>query len=90
MQFDYIPQGTCSRQISFNLDGEKITDIKFTGGCSGNLKGICALANGQSATKLITALRGLQCGNKGTSCPDQLARAIEHALDTQNHATPND
>lgn len=84
MHFQYIPQGTCSRRIEFDIDNEGIvTNISFLGGCNGNLKGICALANGQHAADLIRQLQGLQCGAKGTSCPDQFACALSEAMKNQ-------
>lgn len=74
--FTYNTKGTCSRQIIFDVDGEnKIHNVKFIGGCSGNLQGISKLVEGKSIDEVETSLRGIKCrANK--SCPDQLAEAI--------------
>ncbi len=72
----YTPQGTCSRKIEFDIENGKVYNIRFTGGCNGNLKGICALSDGKDTKEIISLLGGIQCGMKGTSCPDQLARAL--------------
>ena len=72
----YSTKGTCSRQILFNVtDDGKVYDVKFIGGCSGNLQGIAKLVNNQSIDDVISKLKGIKCrGN--TSCPDQLATAL--------------
>ncbi len=81
MKIQYIPTGTCSRMIEIDVDHQGIvTDMCISGGCNGNLQGISALCRGRKATEVAGALRGLTCGNKGTSCPDQIARAIEAAM----------
>ena len=81
MSYTYHTHGTCSRQITFDLDEEgKVRNVKFLGGCNGNLQGIAALVEGQPAEKLIQKLRGINCNGKGTSCPDQLAKAIDEIL----------
>ena len=80
MRYSYTTKGVCSRQISFDLEDGIIKNISFVGGCNGNLKGICSLAEGISADEVIKRLHGIKCGNKDTSCPDQLAVAIETAL----------
>lgn len=73
----YQTQGTCSRQIDIVLsDYNTIEDIRFEGGCNGNLKGICALVKGRKASEVKAMLEGITCGSKSTSCPDQLARAL--------------
>lgn len=78
MTYTYKPTGVCSRQINIEIsDDGKIKDISFIGGCNGNLKGISALAKGRTPEEVIGVLKGIQCGFKGTSCPDQLARALE-------------
>lgn len=78
MTYTYKPTGVCSMQITIDInDDETIDDIKFLGGCNGNLKGIAALAKGKTMDEVITSLKGIKCGMKGTSCPDQLARALE-------------
>ena len=76
----YRTKGTCSRQIDLTIEDGIITDVKFYGGCNGNLQGISRLVIGQRAEDVAKTLKGVDCGGKGTSCPDQLARAIESAL----------
>jgi len=74
----YIPAGTCSKRIDIDIDGDGlISDVCFTGGCNGNLKGICSLVRGMRPEDVKKRLNGIQCGTKGTSCPDQLCRALE-------------
>ena len=81
MSYTYNTHGTCSRQITFDLDEEgKVHNVKFLGGCNGNLQGIAALVEGQPAEDVIQKLRGINCNGKGTSCPDQLAKAIDEIL----------
>ncbi|MDE5642133.1 MAG: TIGR03905 family TSCPD domain-containing protein [Muribaculaceae bacterium] len=77
--YEYTPCGTCSRRIDIEIDqdGRRLGNVAFTGGCNGNLKGIAALVKGQDIDSVAATLRGIECGNKGTSCPDQLARALE-------------
>ncbi|MDE6085261.1 MAG: TIGR03905 family TSCPD domain-containing protein [Muribaculaceae bacterium] len=77
MKYSYITSGTCSRNIDFEIENGVITNVSFNGGCNGNLKGISALVNGLTPSQVIERLKGIQCGHKGTSCPDQLARALE-------------
>lgn len=75
--FTYIPQGVCSRQIDLTVSDEGIVErVQFTGGCSGNTQGVAALAKGRSVEEVAGLLRGIDCKGKGTSCPDQLARAL--------------
>ena len=76
----YRTKGTCSRQIDLTIEAGIITDVKFYGGCNGNLQGISRLVIGQRAEDVAKTLKGVDCGGKGTSCPDQLAKAIEAAL----------
>ena len=80
MRYNYNTNGVCSRQISFDIENGKIKNVSFVGGCNGNLKGISALVEGADANEIIKRLRGTKCGMKNTSCPDQLAAAIEKAL----------
>ena len=78
MTYTYKPSGVCSRQITIDIhDDETINNIEFLGGCNGNLKGISALVKGKTMDEIIAALKGIRCGMKGTSCPDQLAMALE-------------
>ena len=80
MHYDYNTCGTCSRAIHFDITDGRISGISFDGGCHGNLQGIAALAEGQDAAKVAATVAGIRCGNKPTSCPDQLARAIAEAV----------
>lgn len=79
MTYSYKTKGTCSQKIDIELadDGKTILDVKFTGGCNGNLKGIAALVKGKKADEIIESLEGIKCGFKQTSCPDQLAQALK-------------
>jgi len=77
MKYKCSPKGVCSRQIEFELDGELLKNIRFEGGCSGNLQGLARLAEGLPAGELVRRLKGIRCGNKKTSCPDQLVKAVE-------------
>jgi len=77
----YKPTGVCARGIEIEMDDrDVITSVRFIGGCAGNTQGVAALVRGLSAREAAQRLRGIQCGAKGTSCPDQLARALEDAL----------
>ena len=80
MQYTYNTSGTCARKIIIDLDGDTVQSVQFKGGCNGNLKGLSTLAVGQKATDLINSLGNIECGDKGTSCPDQLAKALGLAL----------
>lgn len=80
MTYEYKTKGTCSQRISFDLEDNKIKNVNFIGGCHGNLQGIAALVEGMDAEEVIQKLSGIRCGWKNTSCPDQLALAIEHAI----------
>lgn len=79
MVFKYSPVGVCSQQITIDVDEDKkiINSVKFTGGCHGNLQGISALTKGKTIDEIIEALKGIDCRMRGTSCPDQLAKALE-------------
>lgn len=78
--FTYATKGVCSKEITFDIVNNVVKNVKFTGGCSGNLQGIGKLVEGMNALEAIKRLRGIECGEKGTSCPDQLSRAIEKCL----------
>ena len=79
----YIPNGVCSKEIDIELKDGVIDSVQFTGGCNGNLKGISALVKGMNPEDAIARLKGIQCGFKQTSCPDQLAHALESMISTQ-------
>lgn len=81
MTYRYKTNGTCSSSIDIELDGDIIKNVKFTGGCNGNLNGISELVRGMRAQDVIAKLSGIRCGFKNTSCPDQLARALTKALE---------
>lgn len=77
MKYIYEPQGTCSMQMIFEIDGDVVKDLQIIGGCPGNTIGISALVKGRKVDEIIKLLRGIPCGNKGTSCPDQVAIALQ-------------
>lgn len=80
MDYHYTTKGTCSREISFQIEDGKLKNVAFLGGCNGNLKGICSLVEGMNVDEVISRLEGTTCGSKATSCPDQLATALKEAL----------
>ena len=84
MDYKYKTRGTCAREISFQLEDGIIRNVSFFGGCNGNLKGIAALVEGKKAEDVIPLIKGLKCGFKPTSCPDQLALALTEAMNAQN------
>lgn len=75
----YATKGTCSRQIVISVENDIIKDMHFVGGCNGNTKGIASLVRGMKVDDVISRLKGTDCGGRRTSCPDQLARALEEA-----------
>lgn len=81
MRYNYPTEMTCSQLISFDLDGNVVSNIEFLGGCNGNLKAISKLVNGWTVEKIEGYLRGNLCGSRPTSCADQLARAVRKAYD---------
>ncbi len=81
MKYTYTTHGVCSRQITVELEGDIIKDVAFLGGCHGNTQGVAALVKGMDAQEAIERLKGIRCGGRGTSCPDQLANALSEALD---------
>ena len=78
--YEFKPHGICAQKITFNLDGDIITDVKFHGGCNGNGTGIARLLEGSSAAEAIKRLENVSCQGRGTSCPAQLAIALKEAL----------
>ncbi|MCL2301337.1 MAG: TIGR03905 family TSCPD domain-containing protein [Firmicutes bacterium] len=80
MTYNYKPTGVCTRAITVELDGGVIRSVAFNGGCAGNLAGISRLVEGMRAEEVIAKFKGTKCGYKATSCPDQLAKALEEAL----------
>ena len=77
MEYRYIPKGVCSQELIFNIEDGVVKDLKVIGGCSGNLQGISKLVVGLKVDEVIEKLRGIKCGFKPTSCPDQISRALE-------------
>ena len=78
--YSYKTSGTCSQEILFDVEGNKITAVKFIRGCAGNTQGVAKLAVGRDVDEVIDLLSGIQCRN-GTSCPDQLAKALKQYKD---------
>ena len=76
-RIEYKTSGTCSRAISVEIDDGIITDCSFYGGCSGNTQGVAALVKGMRIEEAIKRLKGIKCGMRTTSCPDQLSKALE-------------
>ena len=80
-EVNYVTCGTCAKMIHVELDDSNIIQsVQFVGGCHGNTQGISALVKGQKAEDVISRVRGIRCGNKPTSCPDQLSYALELAM----------
>lgn len=77
---NFDTKGVCAKNIQFELDGDIVKSVSFNGGCNGNLKGIASLVEGSKVEDVVKKLEGLTCGNKDTSCPDQLAKALKEAL----------
>ena len=77
--FTYKTRGTCSREIKFDLEDGKVKNVSFVFGCQGNTKGLAKLVEGMDADEVIRRLEGIDCNGRGTSCPDQLAKAIKAA-----------
>ena len=83
MTIQYTPRGTCSRAIQVEVEEGVIQSVQVVGGCDGNLKGISALLKGMKVEDAISRMEGIRCGPKPTSCPDQLASALEQVLAAQ-------
>ncbi len=83
MKYTYIPRGVCARKISFEVESGKLMNVEFEGGCNGNLKAISKLIEGKDAKEISEILSGNTCGMKGTSCGDQLSKAIVEALNSE-------
>lgn len=84
MSYIYKTKGTCSTQIEVELEGNIVRDVKFTGGCNGNLQAIPKLVEGMTVEEVEKRISGIKCGFKNTSCGDQLAIACREALEAQN------
>ena len=77
---EYTTKGTCSRKILFEVVDGKVTNTKFTMGCMGNTQGVARLVEGMDVNEAISRMKGIDCNGRGTSCPDQLAKALEQAI----------
>ena len=80
MRYTYTPTGVCSREFEIDLDGNKIKSIKVIGGCPGNTIGLAKLLEGMDVNEAISKLKGIKCGMRSTSCPDQIAKALEKII----------
>lgn len=83
--FDYKTSGTCSQLISMDLDGDKVYNVSFVGGCNGNLKSISRLVDGWTVDQISEKLSGVECGMKKTSCGDQLAKAVRAGFEAEEN-----
>jgi len=81
--YDYKTKNTCSSMISLDMDGDVVRNVRFTGGCNGNLQGVSKLVDGMTVDQIESKLSGIRCGMKPTSCPDQLAKAVREAKEAQ-------
>ena len=77
MEYRYEPEGVCSYEMIFEIDGDVVKSIKIIGGCTGNTVGVAKLIENKKIDDIIKMLKGIDCGSRGTSCPDQIARALE-------------
>lgn len=77
MKYTYTPHGVCSRQIEIEVEDGIVKKLKVIGGCNGNLQGISKLVENMKVEEIIKKLKGIDCGGRGTSCPDQIAKALE-------------
>ncbi|MDR0387442.1 MAG: TIGR03905 family TSCPD domain-containing protein [Treponema sp.] len=79
--YEYTTRGTCSTLIRFDLQDHRVRNVSFENGCNGNLKALSVLVEGMDGAELVKKLKGIQCKDRGTSCADQLARAVEGRLE---------
>ena len=79
---EYKTRGTCSRAVIVDVEDGVITDCQFVGGCSGNTQGVASLVKGMKVEDAVAKIKGIKCGMKSTSCPDQLALALEEAVNS--------
>ena len=77
---EYTTKGTCSRKILFEVEDGKVHNVQFVGGCNGNTQGVARLVEGMDVNEAISRMKGIDCNGRGTSCPDQLAKALEQAI----------
>ena len=83
MRFDYQTQGTCSKTISFEIEGDVVRNVTFLDGCDGNLKAVSTLVDGWTVEEIEAKLSGIICGKRKTSCADQLAKAVRAGYEAQ-------
>lgn len=83
MSYIYKTRGTCSTQIEVELEGDIVKNVKFTGGCNGNLQAVSRLVSGLTVDEVVEKLSGIHCGPRPTSCGDQLSRAVREAYEAQ-------
>lgn len=81
--YTYKTRGTCSREIKFDIDGNTVRNVMFVMGCQGNTTGVSRLVEGMNVDEAISRLEGINCGGRGTSCPDQLAQALKNAKEEE-------
>lgn len=81
----YKTKGTCSREIHIETEGDIIKDVQFIGGCNGNTQGIASLVKGMRIQEVIERTEGIDCGGRGTSCPDQLSKALKQILESKTN-----
>lgn len=80
MRYSYKTQGVCSAEIQFDLEGDVVSNVRFIGGCPGNTQAVARLVDGMTAEQISQKVGGIRCGNKPTSCADQLAKAVVQAV----------
>ena len=80
--YSYKTHGTCSKEIQFDVENNIITECRFIGGCNGNTQGVSALIKGMDVDEAISRIKGIDCAGRGTSCPDQLAKALRAAVNS--------
>lgn len=85
MRYKYFTHGTCSTEINFDLVGDKVTNVSFVRGCNGNLQAVSRLVDGLTVEQIEDKLKGINCNGRGTSCGDQLARAIRKAYNGEDN-----
>ncbi len=82
-KYSYRTRGVCAREIHFETDGKTVQNIQFVSGCNGNTQGVAALADGMEVDKVIALLSNIDCGGRGTSCPAQLAKALQEVKEKE-------
>ncbi len=85
MTYTYKTRGTCAASITLDIDGKTVSNVRFSGGCSGNLKAVAKLVDGMTVDEIEAALAGNTCGSRSTSCADQLAKAVRAAYEAEQN-----